>query len=174
LVTGTAVWDVDGYPPLPLRWVLVVVREASPKENPTGQQPPAALFSTNLALGAPAIVELFVSRWSLEVTFADAIAPRFPRRALHQAEEARAHLGFQSQRQWAKAATTRTTPVILAMFSLVCLIAHRLHAATPLAPHSSAWYPKSELTFADLLNAVRLCLWRERIFPRPTFSSALA
>jgi hypothetical protein len=108
------------------------------------------------------------------VTFADAIAPRFPRRALHQAEEARAHLGFQSQRQWAKAATTRTTPVILAMFSLVCLIAHRLHIATPLAPHSTAWYSKSELTFADLLDAVRLCLWRSRIFPRPTFSSALA
>jgi hypothetical protein len=116
------------------------------------------------------------------VTFADAYAlggalpyaPRFPRRALHQAEAARAHLGFQSQRQWAKAATTRTTPVILAMFSLVCLIAHRLHVVTPLAPHSTAWYSKSELTFADLLDAVRLCLWRSRIFSRPTFSSALA
>jgi CHAT domain-containing protein len=46
-----------------------------------------------IALSARAIVELFVSRWSLEVTF----------------EEARAHIGFQSQRQWAKAATTRTT-----------------------------------------------------------------
>ena len=83
------------------------------------------LFSTNLLLEADEIVELFVSRWSLEVTFADAIAPREPRRALHQAEEARAHLGFQSQRQWSKAATTRTTPVILALFSLVCLIAYR-------------------------------------------------
>jgi DDE superfamily endonuclease len=150
LVTGTAVWDVDGYPPLPLRWVLVV--------DPTGQQPPTALFSTNLALSAGAIVELFVSRWSLEVTF----------------EEARAHLGFQSQRQWAKAATTRTTPVILAMFSLVCLIAHRLYSVSPISPRSTAWYSKSDLTFADLLDAVRLCLWRERIFSRPTFSSALA
>jgi hypothetical protein len=150
LVTGTAAWDVDGYRPLPLRWVLVV--------DPTGQQPPAALFSTNLALSAPAIVELFVSRWSLKVTF----------------EEARAHLGFQSQRQWSQAATTRTAPVILAMFSLVCLIAHRLHTITPVTPHSTAWYSKSDLTFADLLEAVRRCLWRKHIFPRPTFSSALA
>jgi hypothetical protein len=126
--------------------------------DPTGQQPPTALFSTNLALSAPTIVELFVSRWSLEVTF----------------EEARAHLGFQSQRQWAKAATTRTTPVILAMFSLVCLIAHRLHSVSPLSPRSTAWYSKSDLTFADLLDAVRLCLWRARIFSRPTFSSTLA
>jgi hypothetical protein len=89
-------------------------------------------------------------------------------------EEARAHLGFPSQRQWAKAATTRTTPVILAIFSLICLIAHRLHAATPLAPHSTAWYSKSELTFADLLDAVRLCLCRAHFFSRPAFHSALA
>jgi hypothetical protein len=86
------------------------------------QQPPATLFSTNLLLEADEIVELFVSRWSLEVTF----------------EEARAHLGFQSQRQWSKAATTRTTPVILALFSLVCLIAYRLHAVTPISPHTTA------------------------------------
>ena len=143
LVTGTAVWDVDGYPPLPLRWVLVI--------DPTGHQPPTALFSTNLMLSAPDIVERYVSRWSLEVTF----------------EEARAHLGFQSQRQWSKAATTRTTPVLLALFSLTCLIAYRLHAIAPLSPRSTAWYAKAELTFADLLEAVRASLWHTRLFPRP-------
>ncbi len=166
LVTGTAVWDVDGYKPLPLRWVLVI--------DPTGQQPPSVLFSTNLMLQAPEIVELFVSRWSLEVTFADAIAPRFPRRALHQAEEAHAHLGFQSQRQWAKAATTRTTPVLLALFSLICLIAYRLHSIAPISPHSTAWYVKSELTFADLIDAVRAALWRSDLFSRPAVQPALA
>jgi DDE superfamily endonuclease len=150
LVTGTAVWDVDGYPPLPLRWVLVI--------DPTGQQPPSALFSTNLMLQADEIVELFVSRWSLEVTF----------------EEAHAHLGFQSQRQWAKAATTRTTPVLLALFSLICLIAHRLHSIAPISPHTTAWYAKSELTFADLLDAVRAALWRSHLFSRPAFEPALA
>ena len=43
--------------------------------DPTGQQPPAPLFSTNLLLEADEIVELFVSRWSLEVTFEEARAP---------------------------------------------------------------------------------------------------
>jgi hypothetical protein len=166
LVTGTAVWDVDGYPPLPLRWVLVI--------DPTGQQPPAPLFSTNLLLEADEIVELFVSRWSLEVTFADAIAPREPRRALHQAEEAHAHLGFQSQRQWSKSATTRTTPVILALFSLVCLIAYRLDAVNPISPHATAWYPKSDLTFADLLATVRCSLWQSHLFSRPSLPLSLA
>jgi len=141
LVSGTAVWDVEGYPPLPLRWVLVI--------DPTGKQPPTALFSTCLILEPTEIVELYVSRWSLEVTF----------------EETRAHLGFQSQRQWSKAATTRTTPVLLALFSLTCLMAQRLHTLAPLTPHKTAWYDKPELTFTDLLEAVRASLWRTRIFP---------
>ena len=146
LVTGTAVWDVDGYPPLPLRWVLVI--------DPTAQHPPTALFSTGLLLTASEIVELYVSRWSLEVTF----------------EEARTHLGVQSQRQWSKAATTRTTPVLLASFSLICLIAFRLHASQPLSPRTTAWYAKPELTFSDLLEIVRASLWRSRLVPRPTLN----
>jgi hypothetical protein len=149
LVTGTAVWDVDGFPPLPVRWVLVV--------DPTGQQHPTPLFSTNLMFTAREIVELYVCRWSLEVTF----------------EEARAHLGFQSQRQWSKAATTRTTPVLLALFSLTCLIAYRLHARSPLSPRTSAWYAKAELTFSDLLQTVRACLWRIQLFSRPALNPTL-
>jgi DDE superfamily endonuclease len=146
LVSGTAVWDVDPYPPLPLRWVLVV--------DPTGMQPPVALFSTSLLLSPRQIVELYVWRWSLEVTF----------------EEARAHLGIQSQRQWSKPATTRTTPVLFALFSLVCLMADQLHRTTPLTPHATAWYPKPELTFSDLLTSVRVSLWRARLDLRPALS----
>jgi DDE superfamily endonuclease len=148
LVTGTAVWDVDGYPPLPLRWVLVI--------DPTGKQPPTALFSTSFLLSARDIVELYVARWSLEVTF----------------EETRAHLGVQSQRQWAKAATTRTTPVLLGLFSLTCLMSIRLHARSPLVPRSAAWYAKPEVTFSDLLEAVRTSLWRARLVPRPALHLA--
>jgi DDE superfamily endonuclease len=147
LLTGTAVWDVDGYPPLPLRWVLVVA--------PTGEHPPTALFSTSLLLSAKEIVELYVARWSLEVTF----------------EEARAHLGIQSQRQWAKPATTRTTPLLFALFSLVCLMAHRMHAISPLRPLSTAWYDKPEVTFSDLLLAVRTSLWHARFILRPALSA---
>jgi len=146
LVSGTAVWDVEGYPPLPLRWVLVI--------DPTGAHPPTALFSTSLILTPADIVELYVSRWSLEVTF----------------EETRAHLGVQSQRQWSKAATTRTTPVLLALFSLICLIGYRLHAIHPLTPRTTAWYAKAEPTFADVLESVRTSLWRTRLVPRLALS----
>jgi hypothetical protein len=142
LLSGTALWDVEGYPPLPIRWVMVI--------DPTGEQPPTPLFSTNLALSPAQIVELYVSRWSLEVTF----------------EEARAHLGFESQRQWSKPATTRTTPVLLALFSLTCISAFHLHSLAPLSPANTAWYFKSNLAFSDLLEAVRVSLWRSRLFPR--------
>ncbi len=49
-------------------------------------------------------------RWSVEVTF----------------EEARAHLGVETQRQWSDRAIARTTPVLLALFSLVTALALRL------------------------------------------------
>jgi hypothetical protein len=147
LVSGTAVWDVNGYPPLPLRWVWVI--------DPTGEHPPTALFSTSLWLSPSQIVELYVARWSLEVTF----------------EEAHAHLGIQSQRQWSKPATTRTTPVLFALFSLVCLMAHRIHAITPLRPHATAWYAKTDITFSDLLLAVRTALWQARFVLRPASST---
>ena len=46
-------------------------------------------------------------RWSLEVTF----------------EEARAHVGVEPQRPWSDQAIARTTPVLLALFSPVTVLA---------------------------------------------------
>jgi len=75
LATATAVWYHSGLPPVALRWVLVL--------DPQGKFEPQALLSTNTELSASQIAEWFVMRWQLEVTF----------------EEARAHLGIETQRQ---------------------------------------------------------------------------
>ena len=52
-------------------------------------------------------------RWQLEVTF----------------QEARRHLGFETQRQWSemaiRRATRRATPALLGLFSLIALFAHQ-------------------------------------------------
>lgn len=57
---------------------------------------------------APAqIVQWFVLRWQLETTYA----------------EVRAHLGVETQREWSDLAIARTTPCLLALFSLVTLLA---------------------------------------------------
>jgi hypothetical protein len=107
LATGTAVWYHSGLPPVPIRWLLV--------RDPLGELQPQAFLCTDLNAAALDILQWFVSRWQLEVTFQDA----------------RAHLGVETQRQWSDLAILRTTPALLGLFSLVTLWAHDLAADTP-------------------------------------------
>ncbi len=135
LATGTAVWYTPGEDPLPLRWVLI--------RDPLGTFAPQALFATDQAATMVQIVEWFVLRWSEEVTF----------------QEARQHLGLETQRQWADRAIARTTPVLLGLFSLITLLAHRLTVDKPFPVRTAAWYVKAEPTFADAIALVRRHLW---------------
>jgi hypothetical protein len=50
----------------------------------------------------------------------------------------------------------------------------QLDAVIPIAPHTTAWYAKSDLTFADLLAAVRCSLWQSHLFSRPSLPPSLA
>ncbi len=140
LATGTALWYSAGTA-VPIRWVLV---------RPAGapQATPHAFLSTDLALEAAAIVTTYAQRWALEVTFA----------------QVRAHLGVETQRQWSALAIARTTPLLLGLFSLVTLLANRLHARGLLRAQACAWYQKQAPTFGDALATVRRYLWAETIF----------
>ena len=138
LATGTAVWYHSGLPPVPIRWLLV--------RDPLGELQPQAFLSTDLDAAPVDILQWFVSRWQLEVTFQDA----------------RAHLGVETQRQWSDLAILRTTPALLGLCSLVTLWAHDLAADTPLAPATAAWYPKSHCTFSDAIAAVRRQIWHHQ------------
>ncbi len=82
-------------------------------------------------------------RWRLEVTF----------------EEARVHLGIETQRQWSEKAISRSTPCLLGFFSLVTLFAHHIFQGQQLAARQAAWYVKDEPTFADTIALVRQHLW---------------
>ena len=137
LLTGTALWysTLWADAPLPVRWVLV--------RDPNGKLATKAFFSTDLAQSAASIASDFVKRWNIEVTF----------------EESRAHLGVETQRQWNDLAIERTTPVLLGLFSLVCLFAHALQPASQLELYQTAWYHKAEATFSDVLATVRRALW---------------
>ena len=141
IATDTALWYHSGKPPVPNRWVLV-------RQNaPQGEQL-SAFLSTDLTLEAAAIVTYFSRRWAIETTFA----------------QVRAHLGVETQRQWSERAIARTTPVLLGLFSLVTLVAHRLHARSLLVGQTSSWYVKPHLTFSDAIAAVRRYLWAESLF----------
>ena len=120
---------------LPLRWVLV--------RHADTQHPPRAFFSTCPGDRAGDIVACFIKRWTIETTF----------------EESRAHLGFETQRQWSDLAIERTTPCLLSLYSLVSLLAYDLYLDGGLRVRTSAWYAKQQATFSDALASVRQDLW---------------
>jgi hypothetical protein len=141
IATDTAVWYHTGLPPVPIRWVVV--------RDPLEEFPPQALLSTNLESDPVAMLEWFVRRWAVEVTF----------------EEARTHLGMETQRQWSDKAIARTTPALLGLFSIVALLAHHHDGEKQeLFVRQAAWYVKRLPTFADALATVRGQLWREAGF----------
>jgi hypothetical protein len=139
--SDTSLWHRIGLAPVPLRWVIVRYQENNKLKH-------AAFFCSSQTTSAPQIIEYFVQRWNIEVTF----------------EEVRAHLGFETQRQWSDKAIERTTPALLGLFSLVVLMALRLHPQD-LPCQSARWYPKQEPTFSDALAAVRNHLWQLDKYP---------
>jgi hypothetical protein len=139
-LTDTAMWGADGVLPVPIRWILVL--------DPLGKLLPLPLMCTNVNLCPKKIIELYIDRWSIEVTF----------------EETREYLGVETQRQWSDAAITRTTPILMALYSLVCLMACNFHKESPLIRQSTAWYEKKASTFADCLMVVRRSIWGSGLF----------
>ena len=135
VATDTAVWYHTGKPPVAIRWVLI--------RDPQEDFKPQALLSTNLAYTPEQILPWFVRRWTMEVTF----------------EEARAHLGMETQRQWNDRAIARTTPALLSLYSIVTLTAHLLIDNGATCVRSMAWYRKTRPTFSDALAVVRRQLW---------------
>jgi hypothetical protein len=145
ITTRTAVWYHSGKPPVPIRWVLVKAADGSGEV--------AALLSTNLELSPLQIINYFIRRWTMEVTF----------------EEARAHLGVESQRQWSDLAIARTTPVLFGLFSLVTLWADSLQSQNLLHMKPTAWYQKERPTFSDAIASVRYRIWRKQKLSMSTF-----
>lgn len=135
LASATAVWYHNGLPPVAIRWVLI--------RDPQGQFDPQALLCTDQQASAQAILEWFVLRWQMEVTF----------------HEVRAHLGVETQRQWSDLAILCTTPALLALFSLVTIFAHQLLRGQSLPVRQATWYTKALPTFSDTLAFVRQHLW---------------
>jgi hypothetical protein len=141
ITSQTAIWFHSGQPPLPIRWVIV--------------RDPRKIFKTQAVLGtdpnisAEQIIQWFIRRWQVEVTF----------------HEVRTHLGVETQRQWADLSILRSTPALLSLFSVVTLLAN-LHAQKQRLPVAqTAWYNKKQPTFSDALSLVKQTLLAQRHFP---------
>ena len=129
-ISDVALWHTPGLDPVSLRWVLI--------RCPDNSFEPAAFFCSDHHVSPAHIVNCFILRWNIEVTF----------------EDMRAHLGFETQRQWSDTAMERTTPLLFGLFSLIVLMAIRRFGAH-LPTQQAAWYHKDNAAFSDVLTAVR-------------------
>jgi hypothetical protein len=136
-VTTTCLWSPIGGEAIPIRLVVI--------KDPARRFKPVALMSTDITLSVLMIIEEFVKRWAVEVTF----------------REVREHLGVETQRQWSDKAIARETPALFALYSIIILIGLQL-GRVPM--RTAAWYSKQGNTFSDILVEVRRILWRERYF----------
>ncbi len=140
IASGKCVWFHIGKAAVPIRWVIV--------RDPLGKFETQALLCTKQETEPRKIVEWFVRRWQTEVTF----------------EEARRHLGIETQRQWSDKAVQRTTPCLFGLFSLITLMAERLSKEEKLKIRSAVWYEKQVATFSDAIGCVRQQIWEEQSF----------
>ena len=136
LASGVALWYHGGQPSVHLPWV--VVRYLAERRGPY------ALLCTDTEAEPLRILQWYLLRWQVEVTF----------------EELRAHLGVETQRQWSERAIARTTPALFGLFSVVTLAADILiEQRGAMAPRTAAWYDKTSPSFADAIALVRRHLW---------------
>jgi hypothetical protein len=137
ILQGTCLWYGYGIRPVPIKWVLTRDR---------GQE--VLIFSTNLNQPLNQLIEVFVDRWGIEVTF----------------EEARRHLGMETQRQWSDKAIDRITPCILASYSIINLVAiESLQSQNEkISIQTSSWYKKNHITFSDVLAYVRTKILKKK------------
>jgi hypothetical protein len=112
---ATAVCYSTGLPAVPIRWVVV--------RDPQGEFATQALLCTDFGASPEQVLRWFVLRWQMETSF----------------QEARRHLGVETQRQWSEMAIRRTTPALLGLFSVVTLLANQRMARSTEAVRRAAW-----------------------------------
>ena len=140
VASATAVWYSTGLFAVPIRWVVV--------RDPQGAFAAQALLCTDLGADPGRMLFWFVRRWQMEVTF----------------QEARRHLGVETQRQWSELAIRRTTPALLGLFSLITLFTHQRIPLGAKFARRAAWYEKPRPTFSDALALARRELWAQATF----------
>ena len=109
--------------------------------------------TTDTSLGLEQITSWFTARWPIETTF----------------QEMRAHLGFETTRQYVAKSVLRTAPCLLGLFSIICLIFAEHTRSHRIDIHNTEWYVKAEPTFADAIATVRRLFWQKTIFEKAAY-----
>lgn len=139
ITSGKAVWYRAGKPIVPIQWIII--------RDPLAKLKPIAIQSTDLELSPIQVIRHYITRWQAEVTF----------------EELRAHLGVETQRQWSDLSILRSTPTLMALFSIITIWADKLVSLQKLTVAQTAWYLKTYPTFSDALASVRYRIWHYNV-----------
>lgn len=140
IVSGKCVWYHVGKQAVPIRWVII--------RDPRQKFETQSLLCTDPKATPCRIVEWFIKRWQVEVTF----------------EETRRHLGIETNRQWSDKAIQRTTPCLMGLFSLIVMVAQELSKSGKLKMRQAVWYHKQVATFSDAIGCVRQQIWEWQSF----------
>ena len=142
IVTGVGHWYRQGQGLVKVRWVFV--------HDLTGHHRDEYFYSTQPATSASDIIEAFVGRWDIEVTF----------------EEMREHLGLETTRGRTRNTVLRVEPCLFLLHALITFWYSQLPKS-----HSGQirvrWHGKTKITFSDAITDVRRCLWDESLFQHP-------
>jgi hypothetical protein len=142
IVTGVGHWYRQGQGLVKVRWVFV--------HDLSGHHRDEYFYSTNPGISASEIIEAFVGRWDIEVTF----------------EEMREHLGLETTRGRIRKTVLRVEPCLFLLHSLISFWYARLPQRESGKIHLS-WHGKSAITFSDAIAAVRHNLWAAHLFQHP-------
>jgi len=145
LASGTGHWYKGGEGLVPIRWVFVHDIQGTHRDE--------YLYTTDTTLSPAQIVSWFTARWPIETTF----------------QEVRAHLGFETPRQYVANSVLRTAPSLLGLFSIICLIFAQDVRHHRLRLRRTQWYVKSAPTFSDAMASVRRLFWQKTIFEKGSY-----
>jgi hypothetical protein len=139
VISGAGHWYKSGGGLVAVKWVNV--------EDRTGTHRAEYFFTTDPSMTPKDVVEIYTSRWSLEVTF----------------EEMRSYLGLETTRGWIKNTILRTAPFLFGLYSLTVLIYERLPKVWQ-EEFWINWQGKENVCFSDVVTSVRCYLWQEWVF----------
>lgn len=142
VVSGVGHWYRQGQGLVLVRWVYV--------RDLTGDHRDEYFFSTEIRMSVKRIVETFVGRWDIEVTF----------------EEMREHLGLKTTRGRCRNTVLRVEPCLFGLYSLIVYWFVHLPKRNRETIHV-AWVGKTSLTFSDALASVRYNAWDDYLFQQP-------
>ena len=139
LLSDTGLWYRCSQGATWVRWVVV--------RDPNGKRKDEIFFTTDRTLSPAGIVECYVRRWSIEVTF----------------EETRRHLGIETLRNRSQNAVLRSVPMLFALFSLIVTWFALFKNENGDYINRTPWYEKKHITFSDMMKAARFDILSELV-----------